>query len=367
MRILIHIFSDRLGGYEIQLALLAKALQSLGHTIDLICPKGPVAEIFDASTQIHFDEEISESHFDLQPPHLVLTLRGPLARVARLAKKRSIPVIWFCGFRPSLLPDFTLWRELIPQLMDHIFVPSDWMRETVEREIPSVPVSTLPCAVSPELFKAADPRIALRSALGFSIDQPLIAYAARLSTHKRHLDLLRALKSIERLFPDAGLLLLGWTSKSDAIFWDQLYAEIVKLGLEKRVRFVTALPEAVPDFLSVADVFVSPAQNEALGCALLEALARRLPVIAASPVGCESLIQDSRCGLTYPVGDTAALSRCLIRLLDSGEMRQQMGLRGHEAVQQAHTIKNTQEHFLHTAKDLLSCVAACSHPEGSLI
>ncbi|MCB0417050.1 MAG: glycosyltransferase [Bdellovibrionales bacterium] len=365
MKILFHIFSDRLGGYEIQLALLGKALQAAGHSLSLSCPKGPVRKLFPTDEII--DAEISDAVLDRLCPDLVLTLRGPIARVARLAKKRSIPVIWFCGYRPSLLPDFAYWRGLLPGLMDHVFVPSDWLCTTVRREIPDISVSTLPCAVNANLFNPIRERSSLRQALGFTEKQPLIAYAARLSTHKRHGDLLQALKLTERLLPDAGLLLLGWTSPTDAAFWDQLHCQILELGLEKRVRFVTALPEAVPEFLSAADVFVSPAQNEALGCALLEALARRLPVIAASPVGCESLIQDSRCGLTYPVGDTNALARCLLRLLDSQNLRDQMGQRGLQAVKQFHTVENTQDHFLQTADHLLSCVAACSNHAASLI
>ncbi|MCB0405685.1 MAG: glycosyltransferase family 4 protein [Bdellovibrionales bacterium] len=360
MKILFHIDSEHIGGYELQLSLLGKALQAAGHTIDLVCPRGPVLELFGRHNQTHFNLDVSDLLLDDQRPDLVLTVRGSLARVARLAKKRSIPVVWFCGYRPALLPHFALWRELLPGLMDHIFVPSDWLCAAVQREVPGVPVSTLPCAVDTNLFGPASHGTGLRQALGFSESQPIIAYAARLRSHKRHHDLLRAIKSIERLLPDAALLLLGWTSASDALVWEQLHQQIVSLQLEDRVRFVTALPEAVPDFLSVADVFVSPAQNEAMGCAVLEAMARQLPVIAASPVGCESLIQNTRSGLTYPVGDTAALGRCLLRLLDSKTLRTQMGLRGRKAVQQFHTIQHTEAHFLHTARKLLSCVAACS-------
>ncbi|MCB1998448.1 MAG: glycosyltransferase [Burkholderiaceae bacterium] len=106
-----------------------------------------------------------------------------------------------------------------------------------------------------------------------------------------------------------------------------------RAGLAERVRFVGPLSaDSVEAYFRLADVFcmASTVRAEAYGVAVLEAMARGLPVVATDIPGSGLgwLHQDGVTGLRVPPGDADALARAIGSLLDAPELRTRFGQAG---------------------------------------
>lgn len=92
-------------------------------------------------------------------------------------------------------------------------------------------------------------------------------------------------------------------------------AALAPLGA--RVRYAGVLPpEAMPETLAAADLFVWPAINEAWGMAILEAHAAGLPVVAGRSGGVATLVGDGQTGTLVPVGDAAAFAAAVAAFIE---------------------------------------------------
>ena len=85
--------------------------------------------------------------------------------------------------------------------------------------------------------------------------------------------LLRAMKIVCEVLPDAKLILVG-----DGEERENLECLTDSLGIRDRVFFVGMIPhEKIPDYLYQADIFVLPSLSEGFGIVILEAMACGLP------------------------------------------------------------------------------------------
>ena len=94
----------------------------------------------------------------------------------------------------------------------------------------------------------------------------------------------------------------------------------------------------LPAILAQADMFVWPAEREAIGMAMLEAAAAGLPVVAAATDGVPAVVAHGETGLLAPAGDTAAFADCLRALLRNPERRRAMGRAARARVLARHDI-----------------------------
>jgi glycosyltransferase involved in cell wall biosynthesis len=108
----------------------------------------------------------------------------------------------------------------------------------------------------------------------------------------------------------------------------QLENRVEELGIQNQVKFHGWQPRArVFQHLRQCDVFIMPSLREAGGNSILEAMAIGLPVVVANWAG-PSEIVNSRCGIlvepTSPEEFTEGLSKAMIRLAESSQLRDQM-------------------------------------------
>ena len=94
----------------------------------------------------------------------------------------------------------------------------------------------------------------------------------------------------------------------------------------------------LPAILANADLFVWPAEREAIGMALLEAAAAGLPVVAAETDGVPAVVAHGETGLLAPAGDADAFGRCLRALLTDPARRRAMGAAARKRVLARHDI-----------------------------
>lgn len=180
-------------------------------------------------------------------------------------------------------------------------------------------------------------RLGLRQNLGISQDTFLIGCVAQLVRVKGHPTLLRALVGL----PDAHLVLAG--RAGDDAYANELHGLCADLGISGRAHFLGEVVDT-PALLAELDVFVLPTlgigTSEALGVALLEAMACGLPCIATDTPGPHDVIEPGVSGLLIPPEDREALARAIQSLRDSVELRRRLGVGARARVLARYTIEH---------------------------
>jgi colanic acid/amylovoran biosynthesis glycosyltransferase len=166
---------------------------------------------------------------------------------------------------------------------------------------------------------------------------------AGLRDYKGHTHLLRA---VDRLRAQGRRLVVDLIG--DGELREGLEAESRALGLADAVAFHGARPSAeVVTAMERADVFVLPSvitasgKMEGLPVALMEAMAREVPVVATAISAIPELVEDGVTGLLVPPEDPEALAAALARLADDPELRVRLGWAGGERSRAMHDIRRT--------------------------
>lgn len=198
------------------------------------------------------------------------------------------------------------------------------------------PQSLMPYAVDNDYFQrcsreAQTRRSDLLTELNLDPARPVILFAAKLGRRKRCADLVEAYK---RLSPAPGaephpyLLIVG-----DGEERKELERQAAGSGLGG-IKFCGFRNQSeLPGFFDIATVFVLPSQHEPWGLIVNEVMNAGRAVIVSDDVGCApDLIRDGVEGCIYPVGNIAALTDALQRVLATRETAATMGQRALERI-----------------------------------
>ncbi|MRI83647.1 MAG: glycosyltransferase family 1 protein [Nitratiruptor sp.] len=90
----------------------------------------------------------------------------------------------------------------------------------------------------------------------------------------------------------------------------------------------------IVDLLGSCDLFVLPSYREGLPRTLLEAGAMAKPMVATDTVGCRDVVVDGVNGFLVPPKDSHALVQAIERLIEDGKLRQKMGQKARELVEE---------------------------------
>lgn len=101
-------------------------------------------------------------------------------------------------------------------------------------------------------------------------------------------------------------------------------ATVHGLADDTRVHLVGFRPNPV-NVLDDADFLALPSAAEACPMAVLQAMARGLPVVASSVGGVPGIVRDGVDGILVPPGDDQALRRALARMAGDADLRRSMG------------------------------------------
>ena len=101
---------------------------------------------------------------------------------------------------------------------------------------------------------------------------------------------------------------------------DRAEAERVSRELEihEHVRFL-GKQNALPEILSIADIFLMPSQSESFGLAALEAMASGVPVVSSNAGGLPELNRHGVSGLMSNVGDVDEMAKQVFYLIEKEE------------------------------------------------
>lgn len=174
---------------------------------------------------------------------------------------------------------------------------------------------------------------------------------SRLEPAKGQHELIEALSRLKRQGTSIGAIIAG--PAMNQAYAEQLREQVAEAGLESQVHFVGPLKDARPA-MACCDAVVMPSQSETLGLVLIEAMLQGVPVIATAAGGVLEVIDNGVTGLTYPVGDTGALARCLQKLLGDPEFRAGLARAGQAMARERHDRDRhlaQLEHIMQSLRD----------------
>jgi glycosyltransferase involved in cell wall biosynthesis len=220
--------------------------------------------------------------------------------------------------------------------MDRLIVPSASILAKVRSEGRGrAAFSVVPNGVDLSRFEVPAPRCALRREAGVPGSAVLGGVVARLEPEKGHTHLVAAWPDVVAAAPDAWLAIVGEGSQCAT-----LRAQTAALPAPARDRIIfTGRREDVSALTADLDIAVLPSLREAQGISILEAMARRKPVVASAVGGIPEVVADGVSGLLVPPSDPAALGAALARLAASGSLRARMGDAGYRIVQERFSME----------------------------
>ncbi|MEO8735798.1 MAG: glycosyltransferase family 4 protein, partial [Edaphobacter sp.] len=198
------------------------------------------------------------------------------------------------------------------------------------------PQFLMPYAVDNDYFQrrsqeAKQRRESLQEELNLDPSRPVVLFASKLQSRKRCEDLVTAYLNLSPgpgQEPHPYLLIVGDGEERAA-----LEKQAANSGCDG-IRFCGFRNQSeLPGFFDIASVFVLPSRHEPWGLIVNEVMNAGRAVIVSDDVGCQpDLITDGVEGCIFPVGDVAALTDALRRVLATPETASLMGQRGLERI-----------------------------------
>jgi glycosyltransferase involved in cell wall biosynthesis len=184
-------------------------------------------------------------------------------------------------------------------------------------------------------FLGSTNNLQLRARLGLAPDDVVIGKIARFFKLKGHEDLFAIAPSLVRNCPRVKFLLVG-----DGPWRRRFENQARSLGPEGHVVFTGLVaPDAVPPLVGVMDLLVHLSLREGLPRALPQALAAAKPVVAYDADGAREICLENETGFLVPPGDLVGLKERLLRLVRDPALRQRLGRRGQQLVQERFSVQ----------------------------
>jgi glycosyltransferase involved in cell wall biosynthesis len=170
-----------------------------------------------------------------------------------------------------------------------ILVPSKFTRRAIIERLgidPSI-VRVVSHGISPRVEAGGRER---RSPTRYGISGDFFIYPAITYPHKNHLVLIEAFAGVLETHPETTLVLTGAKGSMEV----RIAKEVRKLGIEQRVLRLGHIPSADLDALYLQAVALTfPSRFEGFGAPVLEAMAKRCPVIAANATALPEVVGDA--------------------------------------------------------------------------
>jgi glycosyltransferase involved in cell wall biosynthesis len=261
--------------------------------------------------------------FDLYAPQQFFPI-FPLWLTAKVKRKPLVATIhdvyretWLqkYGLRGCLMAAFEkVMLEL--QYTRIITVSSSSKQKLIESGVPEHRIEIIPNGVDVEKY---DEVKAEKS------DRPRVIYVGRLIGYKHVDDLLLA---FSRLDLDAELYIVGEGPERK-----NLEALVRELRIDHKVAFTGFVDERKKiELLKSSHVLVLPSTTEGFGIAVLEAMAARVPAIAADIPALHELVKDGENGLFFKPRAIDDLKTKLKLLLKDGALRDKFSKCGYDLV-----------------------------------
>lgn len=233
-----------------------------------------------------------------------------------------------------------LLRNLIVKTPDHFIVISRYLEDfLLKMGIKKEKISIIPNGVDIGKFKPVSDSL-LRQNLNLG-DNRVIITISRLVGKNGISDLINAFTIIKDRISNVRLVIVG-----SGFLENDLREQVRKLDLERSILFLGQINhDKLPEYLSVADVFVRPSLSEGLGTAFLEAMACGVPIIGTSVGGIPDFLKNGYTGLFCNPGDPTDIAEKIIKILNDDELGHRLAENGRKLVEEKYNWEIVAEKF----------------------
>ena len=371
-----------LGGAQENTLITCKLLAERGHDVTLITgpSTGPEGKLFDyiensgfkVITVKHLIRKICPysdtlAYFELKKilknlkPDVVHThsaKAGILGRFAGYSVKaewdKNLPVVVhtihglaFHPYQNQMLNKFYIAVEkMTGKRTDYFISVADAMTKQAQAAGIGTdkPFVTAYSAIEEDAFLnpiAEQERKEFRHKYGIADDAVVLVTVARLFELKGHDYIIESAKELSKRFDNAVWLFVG-----DGNLSENYKEQVRELGLAEKVKFTGLLPPSmIPLAIQSSDILVHCSLREGLARTLPQAMLCSRPAISFDVDGAREVVNDETGRLIEPENVEQLIDACA-ELIESKELREQLGLAGREFVKEKFapdTMVNTIE------------------------
>ena len=254
--------------------------------------------------------------------HEALYFSGPVARLA------GIPSVYTCN--ASLFPPRGVMGSFRRFLTDSVIAASEFSKAGLmaAQGIRPDKISVVHNAPDARFFSKKVDSAGIRQEFELGESEIVIGVPANLTGTKGHVYFLQALRRVIEHVPQVRALCVGGDFEGNGPGLQELTEQ---LGLSKNVTF-TGFRSDILEIYDSLDLVVLPSTLENFPLALVEAMARRKPVVATSVGGIPELIEDGKNGLLVPPRDSERLAEAILRVITDADLRETLARTGWEYV-----------------------------------
>lgn len=235
-------------------------------------------------------------------------------------RKRHIPVAFVNHFQNS--------RLTLKRIRSQVF-PADAIAGISNVDIPKFIANrytNLSDAVDTDYFCIN--RVDIQETVADGNDA-IVLLPARIAQGKGHIDAIAAIEMIKGMGIKVKLVFAGNINNHD--YMARLTRSIVKKGLQQNIFYAGRLDrDELRKLYAKSSIVILPSHEEGLGKVLLEAQAMGKPVIAYNVGGVPEALRDGQTGFLVEKGDSSALAKKMMLLLNDHHLRKQMGNTGRQ-------------------------------------
>lgn len=358
--------SDSWGGLEVYAGTLILELQRSGVQTLAVCSSG--------SPLHQFLRDKGIGVFTL-PDKKKFSFRS-LAAVRTIIREHAVDVVHVHFHKDIWLASTAMRNDDSKRLFLGIYMgvgrKRDILHRWVYKRVDGVITSSKALnALLPELYPVAPQRIfyipygryteqyrsdeagrrAIRAHWNIPLDAPVAGTMVRIDPGKGVLDFLQSFLYLDNeLQQRIHYLVVGEPTRKSAAdggispyesrserYFIELQSFIREHHLEDRIH-CTGYQSDLISYLGALDIFVFPSRDEMYSLAVLDAMAMRLPVIAARSGGNLLQIRDGENGTLYTIGDGKDLARAVSEYVAQPALRRMHGEAGRKFVEEEHAM-----------------------------
>lgn len=249
---------------------------------------------------------------------------------------------------PSVATVHGMSGKLSFATVDHLIAVSAAVKShLVGQGVAAERVSVVPNGVRVAGMPGSGERFSAREELGLGPDDLVVGTSARLTAEKGLDWAIRAFAAVVQELPGGKFVIFG-----DGPERGRLETLARHLGMDRAVQFMGFRTD-VRRLLPGLDVFVFPTLKEAMGIAVVEAMAAGLPVVASDTGGVPEVVSQETGVLVRPF-DEAGLARELTGLLRSRDSRMLFGAAGYRRAKSEFSQPVMAERTLGIYQELLA-------------
>lgn len=331
-------------GFEVEVVLpfhgpLVAKLDEVGVSVNIVDPVvfrrnvlKPAAmlrlAVFSVPSLLRLCKLIKSNDFDLVHSNTGVIIGGALA--ARIC---GLPHVWH--FREMLTEFRYLWKmhEWVVCLTSREIV---CISSAVEKQFKSNAARSKTTVINDGIPL---PKSNLAKKRNWSGNKCRLLTVGLIAPYKGQDVLIAAVKSLVEKGRDIDLTIVGGVFGGQTDFRNSLVHKVHEMGLSQHVSF-EGFCENVEPYFDKADIFVLPSRRpEGLGLVILEAMARRVPVIATRGGGVTEIINDGENGVLVEAGDHVDLANAIKRVSADSEFASSLVEQGYTTVREKFSLE----------------------------